>query len=436
MDTGVETHRLRQEIERALRRAFDPADVLPRLARLARLAPPSSDDGVFAHRQLAELLVERHPWRAALYARRALAHAPNDDRAWAVLAFCQTLLGNFRAAAQAYKQAIACAPANPWYAHNLGHLLDVALASPERALPWLRSAYGAKGDNSEIVASYVHALARAGRTTDARAILVRALERFESRELVALLRWLDQGAPSRRTLGGRTARPSRRRSADTTRSAPSQDHELAFEQKLGQERPRASRPIPPAAPSGEKLVRPRRNHRLARVLERGLSHLPLDSRQRERALVLAHDVLAEARAKTSPSKGATATTATTAKDAATVTTAKRSATKTKTKTKTGAAVATKPNASGVKTMRITGRAEPTSAIDLTALDGSANDENRDVAGLAAAVAYAIVYVDHVPLSQAEVAAPFRVAVARLRGRFAELRAQLDIIPGDSRYASF
>jgi transcription initiation factor TFIIIB Brf1 subunit/transcription initiation factor TFIIB len=60
---------------------------------------------------------------------------------------------------------------------------------------------------------------------------------------------------------------------------------------------------------------------------------------------------------------------------------------------------------------------------------------KDVAGLAAAVAYAIVYVDHVPLSQAEVAAPFRVAVARLRGRFAELRAKLDLIPGDARYAT-
>ena len=111
MESAAETARLRQEIERALRCAFDPADVLPRLARLARLAPPASDDGIFAHRQLAELLVERHPWRAALYARRALHHRRDDDRAWAVLAFCQTLLGNFRAAASAYKRAIASAPA-------------------------------------------------------------------------------------------------------------------------------------------------------------------------------------------------------------------------------------------------------------------------------------------------------------------------------------
>jgi hypothetical protein len=46
-----------------------------------------------------------------------------------------------------------------------------------------------------------------------------------------------------------------------------------------------------------------------------------------------------------------------------------------------------------------------------------------------------VYVDHVPLSQAEVAACFRVGVASLRGRFGELRAYLDLTPGDARYAT-
>ena len=55
--------------------------------------------------------------------------------------------------------------------------------------------------------------------------------------------------------------------------------------------------------------------------------------------------------------------------------------------------------------------------------------------LAAAVAYAIVYVDHVPLTQAEVAGCFRVRVASLRGRFGELRAHLDLSPGDARYAT-
>ena len=350
METGVETHRiaaLRQEIERALKRAFDPADVLPRLARLARIAPAASDDGIFAHRQLAELLVERHPWRAAIYARRALAHRADDDRAWAVLAFCQTLLGNFRCAAKAYKQAIASAPANPWYAHNLGHLLDVALGAPDRALPWLRSAYGAKSDNSEIVASYVHALARAGHTDEARRILERALERFHSRELEALLHWLDQGAPSAEA---REARGESKKVLVTTTAKPRE-------------------------PVDKKLPKDRR---LAQVLVRGLSHLPLDARQRKRALVLARDALAESEAAQQLTAVARA----------------------------GESAARVPKRKG-----------------------------DDVAGLAAAVAYAIVYVDHLPLSHAEVAAPFRVAVARLRGRFAELRAKLDIIPGDARYAT-
>src|SRR5690349_21476594 len=97
----AETRTLRLEVERSLRGAFDPAAVLPRLARLARLAAPSSDDGVFANHKLAELLVERDPWRAALYVRRALAHRGDDDRLWAILAFCQTLLGNFKSAAAA-----------------------------------------------------------------------------------------------------------------------------------------------------------------------------------------------------------------------------------------------------------------------------------------------------------------------------------------------
>ncbi len=354
MEQGVESHRiaaLRQEIERALRGAFDPADVLPRLARLARLAPAASDDGVFAHRQLAELLVERHPWRAAIYAKRALLHSKDDDRAWAVLAFCQTLLGNFRCAATAYKKAIASAPANPWYAHNLGHLLDVALGAPDQALTWLRSAYRAKSENSEIVASYVHALARAGRTREAREVLERALSRFESRELEALLRWLDQGAPSgSEARTSRTARGERRRVVLAGGAKP------------------LSR--------GEK--KPPRDRRLAQVLVRGLSHLPLDARQRKRALVLARDALGEAEAARQP-------------------------------------------------LTVSRSAEAAALVPTRKSD--------DVAGLAAAVAYAIVYVDHLPLSHAEVAAPFRVAVARLRGRFAELRAKLDIIPGDARYAT-
>ncbi len=335
---SADTQRLRMEIERTLRRAFDPADVLPRLARLARMAGAASDDGVFAHRQLAELLVERHPWRAAIYARRALEHRNDDDRGWAILAFCQTLLGNFRCAVTAYKKAIACAPGNPWYAHNLGHLLDVALGEPERAVPYLRTAHRTKPESSEMIASYAHALARSAQTDEARRVLEVGLARYPSRELSALLRWLDQGAPSR----------------EGARGGPAPGElEVTTEPPLD----RPSRPR-------------RRATGLSRVLAQGLGNLPLDARQRSRALALARDVIASA-----------------------------------------------PPAS-------------------VSTDGSVKGKKRDdLACLAAAVAYAIVYVDHVPLTQAEVAAPFRVAVGRLRGRFAELRAKLDLIPGDVRYAT-
>lgn len=339
MRTGDEEHegheqearRLRREIERALSHAFDPANVLPRLARLLRLAPESSDDGIFANRTIAELLVEHHPWRAAIHARRAIHHRDSDDRAWAILAFSHTLLGNFRSAASAYKKAIACTPSNPWYAHNLGHLFDVALGEPKRALPWLKAAFLAQSENSEIVASYVHALAGAGQKEQAKNVLDRALERGmsrEPRELQALQRWLAAGAPSRRV------------------------HE------------RTGTPPPVPKPKRTRAS----DRRLMQVLERGLTCLPLDDHQRERARRLARDVAEVDRAP---------------------------------------------------------------ALD----ESSAPPRTRDLSGLAAAVAYAIVYVDHVPLSPAEVAASFRVRAAELRGRFTELRAKLDLIRGDARYTT-
>jgi tetratricopeptide (TPR) repeat protein len=356
META-DTQRLRQEIERTLRRAFDPADVLPRLAQLARIAGAGSEDGAFANRQLAELLVERSPWRAALYAKRALAHR-DDDRGWAILAFSQTLLGNFRCAVTAYKKAIACAPANPWYAHNLGHLLDVALGEPARAVPHLRTAHRLKPENSEMIASFAHALARTGEVVEARALLERGLARYPSRELSALLRWLDQGAPSRRRLG-----PPNEEGRDVAEAAPA----LA---------------VPLDRPSRTTKRRPTG---LSRVLARGLGNLPLDARQRARALALARDVVAAA-----PEKAATP----------------------------------KPPSD---------EAAPPSRARTHAQGGRGSRD--ELACLAAACAYAIVYVDHVPLTQAEVAAPFRVAVGQLRGRFAELRARLDLIPGDVRYAT-
>src|SRR5580698_4995414 len=163
--------RLRRDVESALRKALDPSDVLPMLHRLARTAAPGSDERVFAHRQLAELLAEKNPWRAAIYAKRVTEERPEDDRGWALVGLSQTLLGHYRFAVTAYQKALSCAPGNPWYAHNLGHLLDVALDRAGDALEWLRTAYreanelgtGATGD---IASSFAHALARTGKVRE------------------------------------------------------------------------------------------------------------------------------------------------------------------------------------------------------------------------------------------------------------------------------
>jgi hypothetical protein len=345
-------HELRHQIEWALARALDPRDVLPLLHRLARLAPEGSDEHLFANLHLAELLVERDPWRAALYARRVLAHRPDDDRGWATLALCQTLLGNYRFAVTAYHHAIASAPKNPWYAHNLGHLLDVALGRAEDAVTWLRRAYQSATYSGEVAASYAHALARVGRLADARRVLNRAMKRSASREYSALLKWLEQGAPADKD------HPLPRPAPIHAMTARSMEAEADGDERPSEPAPRGRR-----EPSSRRQIRSPLLAELDAVLARGLSSLPLDAKQRARARALARDAMSYF-------------------------------------------------------LRPAG-ARGTAAVQ----------------AVAAAVAYAIVYVDHVPLTQAEVASCFRVGVASLRGRFGELRAHLDLTPGDARYAT-
>jgi tetratricopeptide (TPR) repeat protein len=340
---------LRRQIEWTLARAVDPGDVLPMLHRLARLAQDGSDECLFAHLHLAELLVERDPWRAALYARRVLVHRPDDDRGWATLALCQTLLGNYRFAVSAYHHALMSAPKNPWYAHNLGHLLDVALGRAQEAIGWLRRAYQSATYSGEVAASYAHALARVGRIAEARRVLARAMRRSPSREHSAMLRWLEQGAPADK---------------DHPLPRPAPVHALGVADAAEPD-DASSQPHEAKRENGSSR-RPIRSPVLAEldgVLARGLSSLPLDAKQRARAKSLARDALSYFARPAGPRGGVA------------------------------------------------------------------------VQAVAAAVAYAIVYVDHVPLTQAEVAACFRVSVAALRGRFGELRSHLDLMPGDARYAT-
>jgi tetratricopeptide (TPR) repeat protein len=350
---------LRRQIEWTIARAVDPGDVLPMLHRLARLADDGSEDSLFAHRHLAELLVERNPWRAALYARRVLTHRPDDDRGWATLALCQTLLGHYKFAVTAYHRALASAPKNPWYAHNLGHLLDVALGRAEEAVTWLRRAYQSAAYSGEVAASYAHALARAGRLAEARKVLARAMKRTASRELAAMLRWLEQGAPADKD------HPLPRPAPVHAMVAREGDDELAPSPPRA--RPRrdeaaARRGLRSADAGGPAACETELRAQLDAALARGLASLPLYARQRARAKSLARDALAYFVQPIGTARGG-------------------------------------------------------------------------VQAVAAAIAYAIVYVDHVPLTQSEVAACFRVSVASLRGRFGELRAQLDLTPGDARYAT-
>lgn len=199
-----EPTRLQRNIERALCDAsFENHDILPMVEALARAAEPGSSAWVFANRQIAELLLEEQPWRAAIAARRVARHQPDDDGARAIQGLALTLLGHYHLAARAYRAALAIAPGNPWYAHNLGHLLDVALGRPGDALPHLRRAHEAD-PHAEIAASFAHALARTGQLDEARRVLVRSLGKLApSADQAALLAWIEDGAPATRRSAAR-----------------------------------------------------------------------------------------------------------------------------------------------------------------------------------------------------------------------------------------
>lgn len=131
------------------------------LERLLRHAPEGSECQTAGQQQLAELLVERDPWRASLLLRNVLRH--NEDHcAWAVYGLAQILLENHRTARKAYRRALALSPRCASYAHNLGHLLDVIFDEPHQALPLLRLAFLEAPNDEEITASYAHALCGTG----------------------------------------------------------------------------------------------------------------------------------------------------------------------------------------------------------------------------------------------------------------------------------
>jgi Flp pilus assembly protein TadD len=163
------------DVEWALAQGLSERDLIPMLQRLAQAAPPESEYAVYAQRNLAELLVRRSPFRAARLARGVL-RTRDDDRAFAVLGLAHMLMGNFRSAEKAYRSALRLVPHCPWYAHNLGHLLDVGLGRPQEAIPFLRLALRGLPHEPEISSSLAHALLRAGARKDARLALEQAGE--------------------------------------------------------------------------------------------------------------------------------------------------------------------------------------------------------------------------------------------------------------------
>ena len=197
-----ECQRLRRDVELALS-GPDPLRVLPLLHRLAARAESGSDECVFAHRQLAEVLLERDPWRAALHARRVTRMRPDDDRAWAALGLSQSLLGNHQYAIHALARALDCArrrtrgTRTTSGTRSTSRSTSRARRSSTFAAPTRRS-----GKNADVATSLAHALARSGKTRTAKALLARALKQSPSPERRALMRWIDAGAQGRATVCG------------------------------------------------------------------------------------------------------------------------------------------------------------------------------------------------------------------------------------------
>lgn len=193
-DSEVAT--LRRRAEQALTAARPREQVERLLEQLAALATEGSPDAVFAHRQLAELRLEDNPWGAALHLRRVLQHEQDDDIAHALMGLCQALQGNYRMAVNSYRRAVTLAPANPWYNHNLGHLLDVALGAPEEALTFLHKAHRAQPLQEEVGASLAHCLGRVGRCAEGVTLTRTLLAKHpRHKDLTSLLAWLERGAP-------------------------------------------------------------------------------------------------------------------------------------------------------------------------------------------------------------------------------------------------
>lgn len=145
--------------------------LLPDLREIAEGSIEGCDAWCFATREIALRTADVDPWGAALMAKKLVALDVADHVAWAVLGLAHSLLGNLRYAVSAYERALALAPTQPHYAHNYGHLLDVVLGDPARALPHLERAHQASPRCVDTALSLAHALVRLSRAKEALALL-------------------------------------------------------------------------------------------------------------------------------------------------------------------------------------------------------------------------------------------------------------------------
>ncbi len=163
------------DIEWGLSQGLPLAQLVPMVERLMRQAEPGSLHQTYAKRQLCELISRSEPFRAARLAHEILVEYPEDDRAHAALGLACLMMGHYKKAEKSYRAALAIVPHCPWYAHNLGHLLDVVMNRPFEALSWLAMARNALPHEPEIASSYAHVLLACGQREKARKELLEAL---------------------------------------------------------------------------------------------------------------------------------------------------------------------------------------------------------------------------------------------------------------------
>lgn len=203
-----------EQAEEALDASSKRAEGL--LTRLLSAAEEGSDASLFAHRHLAELYLEDNPWKAALHLRRVIGFCPDDDILHALLGLSHALLGNYRVAVRAYREASSLAPQTPWYHHNLGHLMDVALDDPASAERHLRRAYELEPEHDEIIGSLAHCVARLGGLEEAQTLAELAQAQGPCNpDHRGLLEWIERGATDTPVTIATVRRPPADRVAET-----------------------------------------------------------------------------------------------------------------------------------------------------------------------------------------------------------------------------